>query len=353
MDRIVVFGPYPPPYGGNAKHTADLARSLEEAGAKVERKRFTMDFDPASPDVQRSVTSIVRNFASVGHGDTVYDSSTFVFEYTGGYARVAFVVLKLLRRFRWIKRLHDESTLERYEQLGPVGRAFYRFALRRVDVLVLDNERARELWQRLAGQRVRIQVIEPLLPPSPAIFSTELRRGRVRRGNDERRTIVSIGAFIDRYSFREIADVVERLRQAGRNLQLVLIETSFTRSEEYVRRVIRGRDWIKVVSNLTEPELAQQLRASDVFVRGLKDESFGISRVEALWAGIPAIATKGAGAEDGILLFDPRDEDELEARLVAALDRMDPEQVERWAKEWEQRAFANRDAMLELAMEAA
>jgi glycosyltransferase involved in cell wall biosynthesis len=147
--------------------------------------------------------------------------------------------------------------------------------------------------------------------------------------------------------------VVERLRQAGQNLQLVLIETSFTRSEEYVRRVIRSRDWIKVVSNLTEPELAQQLRASDVFVRGLKDESFGISRVEALWAGIPAIATRGAGAEDGMLLFDPRDEDELEAQLVTALDRMDPDQVERWAKEWEQRAFANRDAMLELAMEAA
>jgi glycosyltransferase involved in cell wall biosynthesis len=353
MGRVIVFGPFPPPYGGNAKHTADVARSLEEAGVNVERKRFTMDFEPGSPHVQRSAKSIVRNFASAGRGDTVYDSSTFVFEYTGGYARTAFVVLKLLRRFRWIKRLHDESTLERYAQLGPLGRAFYRFALRRVDVLVLDNEPARERWKRLAGPRVHVHVIEPLLPPSPAIFSAELRRGRVRRTNEHRRTVVSIGAFIDRYSFREIADVVERLRQADRNLELVLIETSFTRSEAYVRRVIQGRDWIKVVSNLTEQDLAQQLRASDVFVRGLKDESFGISRVEALWAGIPAIATKGAGAEHGMLLFDPRDEEELEAQVVAALDRTDPDQVERWAKEWEKRALANRDALLELAVEAA
>src|SRR5262245_42267146 len=190
MGRIVVFGPLPPPHGGNAKHTADLARSLEEAGAKVECKRFTMDFEPGSPHVQRSVKSIVRNFASVGRGDSVYDSSTFVFEYTGGYARVAFVVLKLLRRFRWIKRLHDESTLERYEQLGPLGRAFYRFALRRVDVLVLDNEPALERWQRLAGPGVRVRVIEPLLPPSRAIFSAELRRKRARRGKDQHRTIV-------------------------------------------------------------------------------------------------------------------------------------------------------------------
>jgi glycosyltransferase involved in cell wall biosynthesis len=349
MGRIIVFGPFPPPHGGNAKHTADLARSLEEAGVDVERKRFTMDFESGSPHVQRSLQSIVQNFASVGHGDTVYDSSTFVFEYTGGYARVAFVVLKLLRRFRWIKRLHDESTLERYERLSPLARTFYRFALRQVDVLVLDNEPARERWQRLAGPDVRVQVVEPLLPPSPAIFSAELRCSRARRGKDDRRTIVSIGAFIDRYSFRELADVVERLRQAGRDLELVLIETSFTRSEEYVRRVIRGRDWIKVVSNLTERELAQQLRAADVFVRGLKDESFGISRVEALWAGIPAIATKGAGAERGMLLFDPCDAGELEAQLVAALDRTDPEQVERWAKEWEVRAAANRDALLELA----
>jgi glycosyltransferase involved in cell wall biosynthesis len=353
MGRIIVFGPFPPPYGGNAKHTADVARSLEEAGAKVERKRFTMDFELGSPYVQRSVKSVVRNFASVGDGDTVYASSTFVFEYTGGYARVAFVALKLLRRFRWIKRLHDESTLERYEQLGSLGRALYRFALRRVDVLVLDNEPARERWQRLAGPRVHVQVIEPLLPPSPAAFSAELRRGRPRRGDHDRRTIVSIGAFIDRYSFREIADVIARLRQAGRNLELVLIETSFTRSEEYVHRVTRGRDWIEVVSNLTEQELAQQLRAADVFVRGLKDESFGISRVEALWAGVPAIATKGPGAERGMLLFDPRDEEELEAQLLTALDRTDPEQVERWAKEWEERALANRDALLRLATEAA
>jgi glycosyltransferase involved in cell wall biosynthesis len=353
MGRIIVFGPFPPPYGGNAKHTADLARSLDEAGVKVERKHFTMDFKPRSPHVQRSVKSIVRNFASVGRGDTVYDSSTFVFEYTGGYARVAFIVLKLLRRFRWIKRLHDESTLERYDQLGSLGRAFYRFVLRRVDVLVLDNEPARERWQRLAGTRVRLQVVEPLLPPSPTVFSAELRRSRARRGNDDRRTVVSIGAFIDRYSFRELADVVERLRRGGRDLGLVLIETSFTRSEEYARRVIRDRDWIKVVSNLTEGELAEQLRAADVFVRGLKDESFGISRVEALWAGVPAIATKGAGAERGMLLFDPRDEEELETQLVAALDQTDPEQVERWAKEWEERASANRDALLKLATGAA
>src|SRR2546430_9509669 len=65
MGRIVVFGPFPPPYGGNAKHTADVARSLEEAGVTVERKRFTMDFEPGSPHVQRSVKSVVRNFASV------------------------------------------------------------------------------------------------------------------------------------------------------------------------------------------------------------------------------------------------------------------------------------------------
>jgi glycosyltransferase involved in cell wall biosynthesis len=349
MGRIIVFGPFPPPHGGNAKHTADLARSLEEAGIPVERKRFTMDFAPGSPHVQRSVQSIVRNFASVGRGDTVYDSSTFVFEYTGGYARLAFVALKLLRRFRWVKRLHDESTLERYEHLGSFGRVLYRFVLRQVDVLVLDNEPARERWQRLAGPSVRVHVVEPLLPPSPAVFNSELRQSRARRGTNDRRTVVSIGAFIDRYSFRELADVTERLREAGRDLELILIETGFTRVEEYARRVIGDRDWIEVVSNLTEEELAQQLRSADVFVRGLKDESFGISRVEALWAGLPAVATKGPGVQRGMLLFDPRDEEELEAQIVAALDQTDPEQVERWAREWEQRAVANRDALLELA----
>lgn len=349
MGRIIVFGRFPPPFGGNAKHTSDLARSLEEAGVDVERKRFVDGFTPGSADVERSVVSVVRHFRSLRKADTVFDSSTFVFEYIEGYARFAFVALKMLRRFRWIKRLHDESALDRYAGYTRLQKAFFRFALRRVDVLVLDNDAARERWRPVAGPRLRIEVVTPLLPPSPEVFSPALRHGRPV-SDGRRRRIVSIGPFIDRYSFRELSDVVDRMRGDGRDLELVLIETGFARDEAFAERVLRGRDWITVLRGLSDRELADEMRRADVFVRGLKDDSFGIARIEALWAGTPVVGTDGPGAETrGNFAFEPGNEDDLERQLEAALDGADPAEIERWACLFEDEAKANRDRLLALA----
>src|SRR4030095_10597496 len=86
------------------------------------------------------------------------------------------------------------------------------------------------------------------------------------------------------------------------------------RDESYRDEVLCGRDWITVLEKIPNPEIYEILRLSDVFVRAFADESYGISRVEALWCGLPVIATR-AGETRGMLLYDFGDVEQLVNQL--------------------------------------
>jgi glycosyltransferase involved in cell wall biosynthesis len=82
--------------------------------------------------------------------------------------------------------------------------------------------------------------------------------------------------------------------------------------------VLWERDWITVLQEVSNPEIYEILKRSDVFVRSFADESYGISRIEALWCGTPVIATR-AGETRGMLLYDAGDVEQLSDQLQAVL----------------------------------
>src|SRR5256885_5469717 len=49
--------------------------------------------------------------------------------------------------------------------------------------------------------------------------------------------------------------------------------------------------WITVLEDVSNDDVFPILKSSDVFVRGNVEEGYGISRVEAIWCGVPVVAT--------------------------------------------------------------
>jgi len=60
------------------------------------------------------------------------------------------------------------------------------------------------------------------------------------------------------------------------------------------------------------------LKSSDVFVRGNVEEGYGISRVEAIWCGVPVVATN-VGETRGMLIYEFGDIKSLKEQLRRAL----------------------------------
>jgi glycosyltransferase involved in cell wall biosynthesis len=71
------------------------------------------------------------------------------------------------------------------------------------------------------------------------------------------------------------------------------------------------------------------LANSDVYVRGVKRESFGISKIEALWVKIPVISTK-TGETRGMQLYDFDDEAQLVKQIRVALSNGPSDEANQW-----------------------
>src|SRR4029453_7003454 len=123
--------------------------------------------------------------------------------------------------------------------------------------------------------------------------------------------VCSIGVFFPSYGFRDVAEAVEELRErTGKDIGLLFLDGAFVLDENHREEVLSDRDWITVLEKVPNPEIHEILKRSDVFVRAFADESYGISRIEALWSGVPVVATR-AGETRGMLLYDFGDLEQL------------------------------------------
>jgi glycosyltransferase involved in cell wall biosynthesis len=154
--------------------------------------------------------------------------------------------------------------------------------------------------------------------------------------------------FFPSYGFKDVAEAVEELRQRTKqDIGLVLLDGAFVCDEDYREEVLWERDWITVLEKVPNDEVHEILKRSDVFVRAFADESYGISRIEAIWSGVPVIATR-AGETRGMLLYDFGDREALVNQLQAVLLYPVREEPNPWANLYRQEAEENLRAMEEL-----
>ena len=85
-------------------------------------------------------------------------------------------------------------------------------------------------------------------------------------------------------------------------------------------------------------------RAERRLVRAVVREGYGISRVEATWAGLPVVATR-AGETRGMLLYDFGDVEGLARQLKSALFAPPRGEVGRWAEQFRLEAEENLRAL--------
>jgi glycosyltransferase involved in cell wall biosynthesis len=109
---------------------------------------------------------------------------------------------------------------------------------------------------------------------------------------------------------------------------------------------LRGREWITVLKNVAHPHVFQILKRCDAFVRGTSAEGYGLSRVEAIWCGLPVVATR-AGETRGMLLYDFGDVNGLTAQLRRALSGGHARETAAWAETYRREAEENLKAITE------
>lgn len=283
-----------------------------------------------------------------GANARIVDCTHFLIEYPSILIPV-WVALKGLLRFEWIKIVHDGSLPSRYKKFNPFRKALFRLAVQSVTEFIVISEELQDWLRREIRVGQKISLIKSLLPvpyrSESGSLTEEMERTLLPYQKSAKR-VCSIGVFIPSYGFKHVVAAVEKLRHVtGMDIGLLLLDGDFAADESYRTDVLDGRDWITVLKNVAHPFVFEILRRSDVFVRGFGLDSYGLSRVEAIWCGLPVVATR-AGETRGMLLYDFGDEEGLARQLKKALFDEQTKDVSQWAELYQKEAEENLAALV-------
>lgn len=345
--KVVLLGPYPPPHGGVSIYVSTLFAHLKARGLRL----WTYgEREVRAPNVQfmkDKRRDIVPLLLREGRGARVCDCTHFLLEYPSALVPV-WLMLKRLLGFEWVKILHDGSLPTRYADFTRVRRALFRLAAGGVtEFVVVSEELGRWLREELRVTQP-VSVVKSLLPVTRGDEGDALPEELEASLADytrRRLRVCSVGAFIHEYGFLHAARAVERVRlETGEDVGLLLLDGDFAADDSYREKVLRGREWVTVSKNVAHADVFRVMRRSHAFVRGFGPESYGLSRVEAIWCGLPVVATR-AGETRGMLLYDFGDVDELTRQLKRALSGGHARETASWADSYTREAEENLKAI--------
>jgi glycosyltransferase involved in cell wall biosynthesis len=349
--RIILFGPLPPPYGGVAIFMKSLVEHLRASEVRVWTYGGAKSGGKQTRFISHRLLGVVPALIKEARNARILDASHFHLEYPNALLLAAWLFLKPLLGFQWYKNIHDGSLPKRHAAFGAGRRWLFQRAVNAVDTFVVVSEELRRWLQEDLQVRQPVMVVPGLLPPQPDeqtnAMATETERVLEGYLSTPHR-VCSIGVFYPSYGFKHVAKVVEQLRRdTGEQIGLLLLDGGFICDESYRKEVLSDRDWITVLEKVPHPEVQQILKRSNVFVRAFADESYGLSRIEALWAGVPVIATR-AGETRGMLLYDFGDVKELVNHLRTVLLDAQLQDANAWPELYRKEAEENLQTLVEV-----
>ncbi|MGH9941668.1 MAG: glycosyltransferase family 4 protein [Pyrinomonadaceae bacterium] len=342
--KVILYGPLPPPFGGVSVYLSFLAEHLRACRIRVWSVLGDRTVkDPQVRYVRHRRLGVIPALFREGRGARILDATHFHLEYPNKILLPVWLICKLLVGFEWYKNVLDGSLPARWREFGPAQRLLFRLAVRTVDEFIVVSGELKRWLQDEIKVRQPVTLIPCLLPipdaahaPLPAA-TQEALAPYLRRG----RRVCSVGVFIPDYGFKHVVEAVEALRrETGEDIGLVLLDGTFARDEDYRAATLGGREWTTVLENVPNPDVYQILRRSDAFVRAFGRESYGISRVEAIWCGLPVVATT-AGETRGMLTYDFGDVDRLKEQLRRALFDPPAQDIHEWAEVFRREAEEN------------
>jgi glycosyltransferase involved in cell wall biosynthesis len=342
--RVILFGPLPPPNGGVSVFVSNLFAHLKDFDVRLWATFGTPTNDERVTRFNHRRLGVVGALARQGRNARIVDFTHFHLEYPHPILLPIWLSAKSLLQFEWFKYILDGSLPERYPKFTPRQRKLFHQAVNSVDEFIVVSPELHDWLKDDLKIKQKVSVIPCLLniPEESLVqkLSQETATG-LKPFFDHKRRVCSIGTFIPSYGFAHVATAIERLRNETRqDIGLVLLDGAFATDEKYRDEVLSGRDWITVLTGLPNTEVYQVLRNCNVFVRAFSSESYGISRVEAIWCGIPVIATD-VGETRGMIRYNFGDVEALRDLIRESLDHPDSSELKTWARTFHAEADEN------------
>jgi phosphatidylinositol alpha-1,6-mannosyltransferase len=209
-----------------------------------------------------------------------------------------------------------------------------RIALERADLVLCVSRHTRAAllsWAAIAPERVLVvpnTVREVFTPADGSARRAEL-------GLEGKRVLLTVGRMDSRERYKghdRVILAIPDLVAKGHDICYVLVGEGDDRDRlEALARDAGVSDRVRFLGAVGLPSLLETYRAADLFVMPSTGEGFGVSFLEAMASGTPALGLDIAGAKDALAdgeLGTVASESELSATISRILDQPKPEPVD-------------------------
>ncbi|MEX0992393.1 MAG: glycosyltransferase family 4 protein [Solirubrobacterales bacterium] len=194
------------------------------------------------------------------------------------------------------------------------GRAVAARVLRSAQAVIVNSELTKSGVEALTGELDRLEVVHlgaDVVPGEPA--------------KHEHPTLVTVATLEPRKNQERVIGALVALRERHPQLRYVIVGQGPDRERlEQLASRLDVIDRVTFVGEVSHERALAEMARCHLHVMPSRDEPFGVAHVEAMAAGLPAIAGAGTGAQDiaavgeGIVLVGPGDD----TAIARAIDRL-------------------------------
>ncbi|MDM5187896.1 glycosyltransferase family 4 protein [Bacillus sp. DX4.1] len=322
--RIVMVAPYPPPVGGVSVHVKRMKQYLEGNGYTCavynEAKR---------DDIAEQVYKIERYIEFVWQipflkGDILHFHSPDI------RVRMLLGFYKIFRK-KIILTVHGESLYFQLKNAGRIKRFFLINSLRRIDKVICVNERNTQELLTLGFQKQNVMTLPAYVHPIETQYDERgisneawdfinkssfliCANGCVRTSNEK-----------DIYGFDLLIHLLKRIHSNDIQASLFIAvldvggqndsEKAYYESLKDQVSAYHLNDYVYFYE-VKDTEFYPILKNSHLFIRPTLMDGFGVSIAEAIYFGVPAIASDVCKRPEGTIVFPSQNMNALEAKTL-------------------------------------
>ena len=302
VPRVLLLGPYPPPWGGVQTNLVALRdflrrRGIPCAAINLTRHRRADGDDVYFPHGPAGVLALlVRHRYEVTHLHIGGDLST----------RLLLLGLAccLLPWTKVVLTFHSGGYPTSPQGRRARPRSWRGFVLRRFDRHIAVNSELATLFRRFGCAERQVRVIAPHGWSSDLaadLAAAEVPPAIARFANVHTPLLVTASGLEPEYDLPLQVDALGELRRSHRRAGLVILGSGS--QEATLRRYVAGTEWaehVLIAGDLTHPVALKIMTLASVFLRTTLYDGDAISVREALWLGVPVIASNNGMRPAGV-----------------------------------------------------
>ena len=319
--RVLLLGPFPPPWGGVQTNLVALRDFLRRQGVTCTVVNLTRYRRPDEDDVHypRSGLDVIRLLLRLR-----YDVIHF---HIGGNLSQRLVLLGLVCTvLPWAKvvlTFHSGGYPRSPDGRRARPRTFRGFVLRRFDRHIAVNQELVEFFQRVGCADERVRLIPPHAVPTTSLAdltSAELPPAVARFAATHQPLITTVSGLEPEYDIPLQLEALGAIREQHADAGLIIAGSGSLMEElRHLSNTKPYRDHILLAGDLPHAVTLTTVAQSDLFLRTTHYDGDAISVREALWLGTPVIATDNGMRPAGVHLVPIGDLAALTSAIEAQL----------------------------------